>query len=88
LTVIPVAKVRYGFGAGSGRQQRAERAQESGGGGGGGGMAVPLGFIEIGASGARFRAIRDPASTAMVVGIAGLSLMMVLRGVGAILRAR
>lgn len=65
-TVIPVAKVAYGFGAGGGRRpvSRAGRATTSsagssgteaqGGGGGGGARLTPIGALEVGPRGTRF----------------------------------
>src|SRR5262245_38570153 len=45
LTVIPVAKARFGFGGGGG--SGGPPGEEGSGGGGGGGAAVtPIGFIE------------------------------------------
>jgi len=63
-TVVPVAKVAYGFGAGSGAG-RGKGNEESGrnaeGGGGGGGVrAFPAGALEITAGQTRFIAFRDP----------------------------
>jgi len=52
ITVIPVAKVRYGFGGGSGR-----RNEQEGSGGGGGVQASPIGFIEVRNGSAGFRPI-------------------------------
>jgi uncharacterized spore protein YtfJ len=65
-TVIPVAKVAYGFGAGSGRRP-ARRSKEAtgqsgdlagaeaqGGGGGGGARLTPIGALEVGPHGTRF----------------------------------
>ena len=53
-TIIPVARVRYGFGAGGGPMPQtglepgSENQDEALGGGGGGGIEVtPVGFIEI-----------------------------------------
>lgn len=43
-TIVPVAKVRYGFGAGTGRKSPDN---EEGIGGGGGFIAKPVGVIEI-----------------------------------------
>jgi uncharacterized spore protein YtfJ len=43
-TIVPVAKVRYGFGAGTGRKSQDN---EEGVGGGGGFIATPVGVIEI-----------------------------------------
>jgi uncharacterized spore protein YtfJ len=45
-TIIPVARVGYGFGVGSGRRG-AENAGDEGGGGGGGVGAVPVGVVEV-----------------------------------------
>jgi len=62
-TVIPVAKVAYGFGAGGGRRPAGRRAEvpttEAGaagaqGGGGGGARLTPIGALEIGPRGTRF----------------------------------
>jgi uncharacterized spore protein YtfJ len=50
-TILPVAKIRYGFGRGSGRNADTEH---HGGGGGGGLFAKPLGVIEITQSQTRF----------------------------------
>ena len=60
VTVIPVARVFLGFGAGGGVGEAApstngaDAAAPAGGGGGGGGLVQPLGFIEIDATGARW----------------------------------
>lgn len=56
VTVIPVARVRWGIGGGGGADRRADGAA-SGSGGGGGVAADPIGYIEIGSSGAVFRPI-------------------------------
>jgi uncharacterized spore protein YtfJ len=56
-TVVPVAKVAYGFGAGGGRKpaKRDGSEEPSEGGGGGGGMrAFPAGALEITPSQTRF----------------------------------
>jgi len=53
LTVIPVAKARWGFGGGVGR-----RRGEDGAGGGGGAQVIPVGFIEMKNGEAQFRPIR------------------------------
>ena len=66
-TIVPVARVRCGFGGGSGRNARFKEAE--GGGGGGGFVARPVGFVEIDAQGAHFVPIIDPQSIAVGVGI-------------------
>lgn len=53
ITVIPVAKARWGFGGGAG-----QRKDEDGAGGGGGVQVTPVGFIEIRNHEANFRPIR------------------------------
>jgi uncharacterized spore protein YtfJ len=55
-TVIPVAKIRYGFGGGSGQKENRE---QQGGGGGGGMVAKPVGVVEITQSQTRFIPIRS-----------------------------
>ena len=50
-TVIPVARIAYGFGAGSGSRTDD---QSSGGGGGGGLKATPIGVVEITPQATRF----------------------------------
>ncbi|HWW60159.1 MAG TPA: spore germination protein GerW family protein [Thermoanaerobaculia bacterium] len=68
-TIIPVAKVQWGFGGGAFGRGAIER-----GGGGGGARAMPIGFIEMKDGRAEFRAIRDPGSAAalIAIGIAGV----------------
>ena len=67
-TVIPVAKVAYGFGAGGGRapgrvrkgpsddstSNKENQADAQGAGGGGGVRMTPVGALEIGPEGTRF----------------------------------
>ena len=65
VTVIPVAKVRWGFGGGGGQDASDDGAlsADSGSGGGGGVLASPLGFIELLNGAATFRRVHDPAAT-------------------------
>jgi len=54
-TVIPIAKVAYGFGAGAGRRPAEPAGAEAqGGGGGGGARLTPIGALEVGPHGTRF----------------------------------
>jgi uncharacterized spore protein YtfJ len=59
--VIPVAWVRYDFGAGGGGSTGNARMTDQGGGGGGGGQVsvAPAGIVEITPTGTRFIAIPD-----------------------------
>jgi uncharacterized spore protein YtfJ len=72
-TVIPVARVAYGFGGGSGVRPGVNGdAAREGGGGGGGVMASPAGAIEITPEGTRFVAFDTwrRAAAAAAVGFA------------------
>src|SRR5262245_40465540 len=60
VTVIPVAKARFGFGGGGGRGNRGEEQQGAGGGGGGGAAVSPIGYIELHGGGAEFKRITTP----------------------------
>jgi hypothetical protein len=76
VTVVPVAKIRFGFGGGGGggtgqmpsdgngamaaTEQSLRTGSGGGGGGGGAGMVHPIGFIEITDAGARWVPIERP----------------------------
>jgi len=70
VTVIPVARVRWGVGGGRGRRKGQT---DDGFGGGGGVQAAPLGFIEVRDGGARYRRIRDPLRVAIAALLLPLS---------------
>jgi len=81
VTVIPVAKARWGFGGGGGRPlahpgerpgERPAGPEGEGSGGGGGVAVVPVGFIEVRDDGARFRRIVDEGA---IVALAALALV-------------
>lgn len=78
VTVVPVARAKWGFGGGGG-----QRGEEEGAGGGGGTSVSPVGYIELRAGEARFRRIYGRGEIAAVVVACGLtavtSLRMVLR---------
>ena len=83
ITVIPVARVRFGFGAGGKKAEGQE-------GGGGGAQVYPVGFISIRGGSAEFRSIPDPAgdarkSLALFAGV-GLGAFLLLRGVRGLFR--
>jgi hypothetical protein len=73
ITVIPVARVRWGIGAGGG-----QGPDGSGSGGGGGVAADPIGYIEVTSAAATFRPIPRSFGPGTVVGGA-LALAIVLR---------
>src|SRR5579859_7897984 len=75
-TIIPVAKIMYGYGAGSGPGGVGDtRAGGEGGGGGGGVRAVPAGVIEISDQQTRFVPITDRKKLTGAV-VAGIGLGM------------
>ena len=71
-TIIPVAKVQWGFGGGGIGRGPVER-----GGGGGGARAYPTGFIELRNGKAEFRPIQDPMAPAILAGV-GLAVGLLL----------
>jgi uncharacterized spore protein YtfJ len=74
-TIITVARVQYGLGAGGG----GENKDAIGGSGGGGGVNVtPMGVIEVTDAGTRFIRFFDPKMAARLVG-AGVMLGLLLR---------
>ena len=80
ITVIPVAKARWGFGGGAGQRidEGSGGKQEDGAGGGGGVLVTPVGFIEIKNNAANFRPIRTVSPAWIVVG--SLLSLFLLRG--------
>lgn len=83
LTIIPVAKARYGFGGGGGK-----KAGEEGSGGGGGMVLTPVGYIEIKQGESRFRSIRDPQNVVKIVAVGGAVALLTVRSVMKMLRKR
>ena len=80
LTVVPVARVRWGFGGGDGSGEDAEgRTIGSGSGGGGGLAAEPIGYLEIGPDGTAFRPIRPPYPSPWLLLASGITAAIVLR---------
>ena len=72
-TVIPVAKIVFGYGGGAGTGGVGDSSARGEGGGGGGGVrAIPVGVIEISDQPARFVPITDrkKLGAAILAGIA------------------
>jgi hypothetical protein len=91
VTVIPVAKARWGMGGGLGPQRAGgETEPQIGIGAGGAAMVKPMGFVELSGGRTTFRPIRDPevfAWTAIAGGIIGLSALRTIAA-GRMLRSR
>ena len=80
-TIIPVARVAYGFGGGGGlsgtRPDHSRDVNGEGAGGGGGVRAVPAGIVEITAGQTRFLRFDDwrPLAAAAAIGF-GLGVVL------------
>jgi uncharacterized spore protein YtfJ len=85
VTVIPVARVRWGLGAGGGEDRRTDGAA-SGSGGGGGVAADPIGYIEIGRAGAVFRPIGHAYANPGLIVATALATGIVIRALGSLRR--
>jgi uncharacterized spore protein YtfJ len=81
LTVIPVAKARFGFGGGGGSGSR-EGDEGSGGGGGGGAAVSPVGYIEVRDGSARFKRISTPTDLVALVAAASIAALTTKRLLG------
>jgi uncharacterized spore protein YtfJ len=87
-TVVPVARVRWGIGAGAGSMSGVDEGTDatgSGSGGGGGAVADPVGYIELDAAGVRFRPIVGLPPNPLAILAFGLALTLVLRAVARLL---
>jgi uncharacterized spore protein YtfJ len=95
ITVIPVAKVRWGFGGGAGGpvavgpglDDGADGIRQSAGqGGGGGATADPVGWLEIGPDGTEFKPIAPAMPSPGFLLAAGATAALVLRGLAKLVR--
>jgi uncharacterized spore protein YtfJ len=75
-TIVPVARVRFGFGGGGG-----QKPEQRGSGGGGGLVAVPVGFVVARGDEIRFRPIRDPARIALGIAAIAFAASWLLRAI-------
>ena len=88
ITIVPVAKVAYGFGGGAGGGRESDGSSEGEGSGGGGGVRVtPLGYIELNNGVSTYRPIRDPMMTVAMIAAGGIAVSVVLRGAGRLLKS-
>jgi uncharacterized spore protein YtfJ len=90
VTVIPVARVRWGLGGGSGsgpmrgRQPNGEAG--SGSGAGGGAMSAPVGYSEVRPGGATFVPLSSPYLNPALVLAIGISIGVVVRALARLIR--
>ncbi len=86
ITVIPVARVRYGFGGSGGGGTQAGETAGSGLGAGAGVSLTPVGYIELREGRSRFRPIRS--SVVPLVAVSGAIAWLLLRSVPKLLSGR
>ena len=78
-TIITVAKVSYGLGAGGGGENKSGQEDAIGGAGGGGGVNVcPVGVLEITEADTRWIPFFDPKGAARLI-VAGIAVGFLLR---------
>ena len=79
VTVIPVAKARFGFGGGGGAGTVGEEGSRFGRGGGGGGIVTPIGYIEVRDRSSEFKRIFTPLDMLALVIAAPVALLALKR---------
>ena len=88
-TVVPVAKIRWGFGGGggTGTSETQEGPQTGSGSGAGGGVtAEPIGYLEIDEAGAAFRPIAPPYPSPLFLIAAGITSALIVRAFARLIR--
>jgi uncharacterized spore protein YtfJ len=89
VTIVPVARVRFGFGGGVGQGRRREvesRAHPEGSGGGGGAIVAPAGVLILKGDRVLYQPIRDPARMIGLVLAIGVGVTLMLRAVARLTR--
>jgi quercetin dioxygenase-like cupin family protein/uncharacterized spore protein YtfJ len=88
VTVILVAKARWGMGGGADTSGGRGESPAGEGTGGGAAMSVtPVGYVELKDGKARFRPIYDPGMLLQLIIALGFVTMLVLRGVRKLVRS-
>jgi uncharacterized spore protein YtfJ len=88
-TIVPVAKIRWGFGGGTGTgpsSQAADAPVGTGSGAGGGVTAEPIGYLEIGDEGAAFKPIAAAYPSPVFLLAAGFAGSLVIRAIARLIR--
>ena len=88
-TIVPVAKIRWGFGGGTGTgpsSQAADAPVGTGTGAGGGVTAEPIGYLEIGDEGAAFKPIAAAYPSPVFLLAAGFAGSLVIRAIARLIR--
>jgi uncharacterized spore protein YtfJ len=84
VTVIPVARVRWGYGGGSGTGPTKSESTNgetigTGSGAGGGVMTDPMGYVELRPEGATYVPLAPPYFNPFVILATGISVSLILR---------
>ncbi len=88
VTIIPVAKARWGFGGGAGSGAASSQTHVGEGSGGGAGvMLSPVGYIELKDGKARYRPIYDIGTFLRLFIVVGIVTPLVLRSVRRLIRS-
>ena len=82
VTVIPVAQMIIGTGAGTG----GSSGDDYGSGAGGGALTRPLGYIELGPVGAAYRPIPHPWQNATLIVSVAFGVLLLAKAVSTLLR--
>jgi uncharacterized spore protein YtfJ len=77
-TVIPVARVRWGFGGGTGARKGERASVETGLGGGGGAIVSPVGYLVLRNGRVRYRRITSLPAL-LGTALAGFAVAVLLR---------
>jgi uncharacterized spore protein YtfJ len=86
-TIVPVGRMRWLVGAGSGSASvPGTDGSSDGSGGGGAAIADPIGYIEMGPDGVRFRRIVEIPPNPLAVLAIGIAAALVLRAVARLLK--
>jgi uncharacterized spore protein YtfJ len=88
-TIVPVAKVRWGFGGGTGTGPATEAADApmgTGSGAGGGVTAEPIGYLEIGDQGAAFKPFAGAYPSPIFLLASGFAGALVIRAIARLVR--
>jgi uncharacterized spore protein YtfJ len=89
ITIIPVAKIRYGVGGGGGGESKSGDDGGSSGTGGGAGAGVtagPVGYIEISKGRASFHSTEGPQVMWPLILVCGITTWLILRGLRKLVR--
>jgi uncharacterized spore protein YtfJ len=88
VTIIPVARVRWGYGGGAGTGPDATDGQTMSGGSGAGGAVIadPMGYVEVRHDGAAYVPLSSPWMNPFVILASGISIAIVIRVLARLIR--